>query len=461
MLELTSKLLSGTEVYRLYDSILLTCSDPMRAYLHLSVVAALADPLPISHISELLGPGEGRDVETALIQLRSIMDIPTDSSLPVNIYHSSVRDYVSNPSNCSLPQIRYRLTSPHSLLARSSLRLMIQAIPANTTLLDALLELKEQSQVMQADDPLSFKYSLSFIVQPPDPMQVLICLLWLRGVRGPGLQCWLGDQDGRSWLQTRQGIHWLGTQEAQDWLKTRVGGAWLQTRVGKGWLQTRSGRRWLQSSRGWLWTQRWPMVAGDLVQHEWPGELETQCGGQLGGSAKERLDDGLEREQLQTSRWNALLRSWSKHLRNWSRRVLLESWRRHTTGRRECLQIQPERHSLSTLQWQNWVLTPGGGRWLQTPDERRWLRTSTGQDWLQSQRGRVWLHTHGGREWLQSLFGQVWLQTRVVAVLVRKRVAADSSCRRVAADLEWPRVAGGSEWSILAADSEWVGLAAD
>jgi hypothetical protein len=59
MLELTSKLLSGTEVYKLYDSILLTCSDPMRAYLHLFVVAALADPLPISHISELLGPGEG------------------------------------------------------------------------------------------------------------------------------------------------------------------------------------------------------------------------------------------------------------------------------------------------------------------------------------------------------------------------------------------------------------------
>ncbi|KAG1905069.1 uncharacterized protein F5891DRAFT_898673, partial [Suillus fuscotomentosus] len=96
MLEFTSELLPGTEVYKLYDRILATCTNPARAYLHLSVVASLADPLSISQISELLGPGEGRDVETVLVQLRSVMDIPTESSLPVNIHHSSVRDYVSD-----------------------------------------------------------------------------------------------------------------------------------------------------------------------------------------------------------------------------------------------------------------------------------------------------------------------------------------------------------------------------
>ncbi|OAX38538.1 hypothetical protein K503DRAFT_800353 [Rhizopogon vinicolor AM-OR11-026] len=92
ILELTSELLPRTEVFALYDHILSTCANPERAYLHLSVVAALADPLPISQISELLGPGEGRDVEAALVQLQSVMDIPTDSSLPVNIHHSSVCD---------------------------------------------------------------------------------------------------------------------------------------------------------------------------------------------------------------------------------------------------------------------------------------------------------------------------------------------------------------------------------
>jgi hypothetical protein len=362
MLELTSELLPGTELYKLYDSILSTCTNPTRAYLHLSVVAALADPLPMSQILELLGPGQGRDVEATLIQLRSVMDIPTDGSLPVNIYHSSVRDYVSNPSNCSLPQVQHGLTTPHSLLARSSLRLMIRAIPANTTLLDALLELNQQSQAIQAiqaDDPQRLKYSLSFIVQPPESLQVLIRLLWLRGVRSPGLQCWLGDQDGRSWLQTQQGKHWLGTREAQDWLKTPVGETWLQTWMGKAWLQTQSGRRWLQGSQGWLWTQRWPTMAKNLVQHEWLGELETQHEDQLETlaegrldedlereqlettpteerldedlereqlettPAEERLGEDLEREQLQTSRWDALLWSWSKHLRYWSRKAKL------------------------------------------------------------------------------------------------------------------------------------------
>jgi hypothetical protein len=130
MLKLTSKLLPGTEVYKLYNCILSTCADPKRAYMHLSIVAALADPLSISQISTLLGPGLGRDVQTTLMQLRSLMDIPTDTSLPVNMYHSSVRDYVSDPSNCSLPQVRHHSTpSPHSLLANSSLLLMMNEIP--------------------------------------------------------------------------------------------------------------------------------------------------------------------------------------------------------------------------------------------------------------------------------------------------------------------------------------------
>ncbi|KAG1823052.1 hypothetical protein EV424DRAFT_1321667, partial [Suillus variegatus] len=124
MLKLANDLLPGTEVYKLYDRILSTCADPAQAYLHLSIVAALADPLPMSQISKLLGSaGQGRDVERVLVQLRSVIDVPTDNSLPVNIYHSSVRDYVSQRSNCSLPQVK-NITSPHSLLALSSLHLM-------------------------------------------------------------------------------------------------------------------------------------------------------------------------------------------------------------------------------------------------------------------------------------------------------------------------------------------------
>jgi hypothetical protein len=154
MLKLMSELLPGTEVYKLYDCILSTCTDPEWAYMHLSIVAALIDPLPISQILSLLGPGLGRDVQTMLIQLRSVIYIPTDSTLSINIYHSSIHNYVSDPSHCSLPQIcEHNMASPHSLLAESSFHFMMKNIPETMALLDALSELGGQSQVMQAQDP--------------------------------------------------------------------------------------------------------------------------------------------------------------------------------------------------------------------------------------------------------------------------------------------------------------------
>jgi hypothetical protein len=210
MLELTSKLLQGTEMYKFYDHILSTCADPKRAYLHLSVVATLADPLPISQISELLGPGEGKDVESVLVQLRSVMDIPTDSSLPINIYHSSIREYVSNPSNCNFTEVQ-DIMPTHSLLAYSSFRLMIQHLQESTALLDMLLGLKRQSQATPFHDPRALKHSLAFMVQRPEPLEVLTCLLWLQGDCHSELNFWLETLDGCAWLQTRDGFNWLET----------------------------------------------------------------------------------------------------------------------------------------------------------------------------------------------------------------------------------------------------------
>ncbi|KAG2101831.1 uncharacterized protein F5147DRAFT_655156 [Suillus discolor] len=91
MLELTNELLPGTEVYELYNHILSTCSNPSRAYQHLSIVAALADPLPISQISKLLGLGQGSDVATILVQLQSFMNIPADGIHPHHIPYSLTR----------------------------------------------------------------------------------------------------------------------------------------------------------------------------------------------------------------------------------------------------------------------------------------------------------------------------------------------------------------------------------
>jgi hypothetical protein len=177
MLELASNLLPGTEVYELYDCVLSTCANPTRAYQHLSIVATLADPLPMPQISELLGLGEGVDVEMALVQLRSIIDIPTDSSLPVQISHSSAREYASDPSKCGLKL--GDIPSPHSLLAQSSFHLIIQDIQKSTALLDALLLLKSHSPAVQSDPLSNLEDMLDSwaVVGQPEPLQVLTGLL--------------------------------------------------------------------------------------------------------------------------------------------------------------------------------------------------------------------------------------------------------------------------------------------
>ncbi|KAG1759044.1 hypothetical protein EDD22DRAFT_160836 [Suillus occidentalis] len=255
MLDLASELLPGTDVYELYDHILFTCADPKLAYLHLSVVTALTDPLPISQISELLGPGQGRDVEKVLVQLRSIINIPPDSNLPVNIYHSSVRDYVSHCSNSSL-----YITSPHSLLAHSSLRLMMQELPDRSTLLEALSALKKQNQAMEPHDPKNLARSLSFIVQPPEPMQVLITFMWLRGNRSSELQFWLETLDGCAWLETLDGCAWLQIQGRTGCRPRCHKAGWTsltgcRPSPGETWL-TLFRPYWQEYSRRWFYKTR-------------------------------------------------------------------------------------------------------------------------------------------------------------------------------------------------------------
>jgi hypothetical protein len=67
MLKLTSELLPRTEAYKLYDCILSTCADSKRAYMHLSIVATLTDPLPISQFLALFGQGCAENADTVTV----------------------------------------------------------------------------------------------------------------------------------------------------------------------------------------------------------------------------------------------------------------------------------------------------------------------------------------------------------------------------------------------------------
>jgi hypothetical protein len=512
MLELTSELLPGTEVYKLYDSILSTCANPTRAYLHLSVVAALADPLPMSQISELLGPGEGRDVEAALVQLRSVMDIPTDSGLPVNIYHSSIRDYVSNPSNCKLPQVQYP-TSPHSLLARSSLRLMMQGIPANTTLLDALSELKQQSQVMEPHEPQSLKHSLSFLVHVPEPLQVLTCLLWFRGDRGPDLWCWLGDLDGHAWLQTQAGEHWLKTWRGEEWLESPLGRRWLYSPWGRDWVKGTQGgddwfRKWTERGSGNpLWAPSPVKIrpSTELLQLPGVGELV-----QLTPSARHWLRSRDGKRWLLTSAGRAwgLLGGETQQGKYSTEtegipiqlctRCEIRSWYRHppkplqTPSMMDLQKLNPNaRDWVRSWDGRRWLLSPEGQGWLQYPRLRGWLQTDSEGAWIKttSEGDRLhttgegdrlptqcredWLQSRSGQDWLQSQSGQGWLQSQSVRQRLLTQITREypllAQFVRQSLDIEraqewletengeqWLQTPGGRDWLQTPSGREWV-----
>ncbi|KAG1765657.1 hypothetical protein EDD22DRAFT_968460 [Suillus occidentalis] len=507
MLDLASELLPGTEVYKLYDRILSTCADPKRAYQYLSIVAALADPLPISQLSKLLGPGLGRDVETVLMQLRSVMDIPTEGTLPVNIYHSSVRDYASDPSNCNLSQVR-DIPSPHSLLAHSSFRLMMKEIPERSALLDLLSDLKKHSQAMKSQDPKRLKESLSFLVQPPEPLSVLVVLLWLRGDRSSDLEFWLGTQNGHAWLTTPRGTTWLCTMGGENWLQTQGGHDWLQTQGGKDWLQAWAGKHptgkglaanavgkgvvgnlvgknlvprvrirtpredrtvlnqiplhnsneqwadWLQTPDGLEWLQT-PESGG----HYW---LSTSLGNAWLGTiiGKSWLETPGGRDWLQTFYGNDWLQSLSakKWMRTrgghgWLNTKYGRDWLLETHGGREWSETHGGREWLETHGGREWLEMHSGREWLETQSGQDWLETQSGRDWLQTQRGRNWLQTRSAKEWLKTQGGQDWLETRVAENARRESLATDSKRESLAADPERARLVANVLWRSMAVDS--------
>ncbi|KAG2141182.1 uncharacterized protein EDB93DRAFT_641773 [Suillus bovinus] len=503
LLEFTSELLPGTEVYRLYDSILATCTDPTRAYLHLSVIATLADPLPIQQISELLGPGEGKDIETTLVQLRSVINIPPDNS-PVNLYHSSVRDYVSDPSNCNLPKVQH-IRHPHSLLAQSSFRLMIQALPASTALLDALSELKRQSRAIPSHDLQILKHSLSFIMQPPEPLQALIGLLWLQGVHSPYFQCWLRTPDGHFWLQNEMGRDWLRTKEGKDWLQTEGAKDWLQTWRGKYWLQTTGGQDWLQTQGGsyWLQTQGgrdwlrtlsgldWlqdlivkqielrqlrdeedyflQTVDTDLDENNWDNEGDFDENQQDiepyfdedYWDDEDHFDEGrLDDEDYwnNDSRFDEDLWDNNNHFDedHWNdedHRNDEDCFTEDCWDNDDCFDEDPGDYDdhFDEDTYDSWVQEyenrwPHNEEdpWLQTPIGRQWL-AEVGQKWLQTQVGKKWLQIQAGQQWLQIRDGQDWLRSRGGREWLQSRGGR-----------EWLQTEGGQDWLQIEGGRIWV-----
>jgi hypothetical protein len=146
----------------------------------------------MSQISALLGPGLDRDIETVLMQMRSVMDVPTDDSLFPNIYRSSARDYVfPTPQTIASPK-SYHITTlpaPCFLFPPDDER-----DSRKNGFLDALSELKKHSQTMRLHDPQRSKDSLVFLVQPLSYCRFLLIYCGFREIAvqnyDPGWRPW-------------------------------------------------------------------------------------------------------------------------------------------------------------------------------------------------------------------------------------------------------------------------------
>jgi hypothetical protein len=372
------------------------------------------------------------------------MNIPTDSTLPVDIYHSSVRDYVSDPSNCNLAQV-HDIPSPHPLLALSSFRLMIKDIPESMAILDALSQLETHSHAMQPQDPKILKESLGFLVQPPQPLSVLISLLWIRGDRSLDLQSWLQMLDGCAWLQTQGGDNWLQTQEGMDWLQTQGGRDWLQTSGGKYWLDFKGGRDWQQAQRDHLLT-------GSLQTGYGQSQLQM---GDVQTVLLTLLRTHAEKDRPQTWLQTMRGRVWLQIMRtgDWLQIPRMGDWLQ-TSGGRHWLQTTDGRDWLQTTGGRDWLQTRGGQNWLQEMGGREWLLGMSGRNWLQTSGGRDWLQMNGGREWLQKTDGQDWLKTSHGSDWLQTQGGQD--WLQISHGRDWLQTQGGRDWLQTSGVRDWL-----
>ncbi|KAG2039643.1 hypothetical protein BDR03DRAFT_213665 [Suillus americanus] len=335
---------------------------------------------------------------------------------------------------------------------------MIKEIPESTALLDELSALKKQSQVMQAEDPHRLKDSLSFLVQPPESLSVLIGMLWLRGDHRSDVRSFLDTVDGWAWLQTQNGRDWLQTQGGRDWLQTQGGRDWLQTQGGRDWLQTPGGRDWLQIHAGRDWLQTWSGWEWLQIQTRryW---LQTQAGQEWLQTQTQAGRDWLqtqgERDFLQTQAGRYSLQTQPE--------VEVDSLQAQPEAGQDSLQIhtgcnwlqaQGGRCWLQTKGTPEWLQTQRGGDWLQTGLGRKWLGTQGGKDWIQTKGGRDWLGTQGGKDWLQTLSAQDWLQTTRGRDWVQTRGGQDWLQTRGGQD--WVQTRGGQDWLQTRGGQDWV-----
>jgi hypothetical protein len=96
----------------------------------IGTIVLLANPLPLSGISELIGL-DPQEVTLFLTLVHSLLILDEDSNQPVKPFHKSFPDFITDPSRCT--DTRFYISPPplHSELATNCLRVMNEGLEQN------------------------------------------------------------------------------------------------------------------------------------------------------------------------------------------------------------------------------------------------------------------------------------------------------------------------------------------
>jgi hypothetical protein len=159
----------------------------------------LFSPLSVHSLSKMLCVTK-EDVNLALLDLHSVLDIPKDQTCPIRLHHPSFRDFLLNEDRCKDPNFWVDEKQAHQTLADSCIQLMSQT-------------LKKDVCELQAPGSQAGQVESSWIKRCLPPEVQYACLYWVHHLQRSGSQVHDGEEAHR-FLQAHL-LHWL---EALGWM---------------------------------------------------------------------------------------------------------------------------------------------------------------------------------------------------------------------------------------------------
>ena len=165
----------------------------------LGSVAVLFSPLSICSLSKLLRITK-QDVDQALEDLHSILDVPNDNFRPLRLHHPSFRDFLLNKDRSGDSNFWVDERQAHKTLADSCIRLMSSS-------------LKQDICGLGTPGVLVTDVDSSRVEQCLSPEVQYACLYWVQHLQKSGAQLYDNDLQAYEFLQEHL-LHWL---EALGW----------------------------------------------------------------------------------------------------------------------------------------------------------------------------------------------------------------------------------------------------